>query len=245
LAQAPSGDYREPIELECAQVPKEFQVGSPIWLWLGSDNKKGKPTDWTQGIRALARCAGKTALGGGKFHLILDEVFILPRTIEKFELLQTSPETYAQSLSDTAIVGLNNYSAQVVHILSPEEFSTITAIVARLLPEVRGALFSQVPGAEAVELFPRQQPAVAASGEAEPGATWDPQEGSPGELTDDDPILREVVRLVIDDGMGGALSELQEEKALGLDMGKDVDLAPGNDLRQIDLNGASRLQRQH
>ena len=52
LDEAESGVYPNDVELTCAQVPQQFGPGSPIWLWLGSDNNKGVSTDWAQGIRA-------------------------------------------------------------------------------------------------------------------------------------------------------------------------------------------------
>jgi ATP-dependent 26S proteasome regulatory subunit len=112
-------------------------VSSLVWIWLGSDNNKGVATDWTQGIRALARCKEKTELKGKRFEIVLDDVFILPRSIEKSELLSFSPATYARDLSDAAIVGLNNYASQVVQLLSDKEFATIAAIIGDLLPEVQ------------------------------------------------------------------------------------------------------------
>lgn len=164
-------------------------------MWLGSDNNKGQPTDYSQGIRALAHCLEKETLGDRKFRVVLDDVYMLPRTIEKLELLQASPETYARALSGASIIGLNNYSAQVVQLLTEEEFATITAVIARLLPEARDPLFDRVPPARSIELVARQ------------GTTsMNPQpENDADVLPDDDPILQRVIQLIVDDQMGGAL----------------------------------------
>jgi 5-methylcytosine-specific restriction protein B len=164
---------------------------------LGSDNNKGQATEWTQGIRALARCAEKENLGGAKYRIVLDDLLMLPRSVEKLELLQTSPETYARSLSEAAIIGLNNYSSQVVQLLTPLEFATIGAVVARLLPEAREALFNELPDAAAIELIERPSPAKATD-QAEGPA-------SPIEIGDDDPYYRAVLSSISDDGMGGVL----------------------------------------
>jgi len=56
LDEADPGLYQDYVELSCAQVPQQFGPGSPIWLWLGSDNNKGVATDWAQGIRAYGVC---------------------------------------------------------------------------------------------------------------------------------------------------------------------------------------------
>ncbi|WGM37516.1 hypothetical protein AMEJIAPC_00415 [Caulobacter sp. NIBR1757] len=175
-----------------------------MWLWLGSDNNKGQATAWTQGIRAIGSCKAKTSLGAGRYKVTLTNLFLLPRTIEKAELLQASPETYARSLSEAAIVGLNNYSSQVVQLLTAEEFAAIGAVIGRLLPEIRERLFQVVTGAEAVDIIPRS----ASGGEAHP----EPKQENGGEsgpfaseLSDDDPVYRSVVQAIVDDAMGGAL----------------------------------------
>lgn len=87
LAKASPGPYPEDLELECAQVPSDFDEGSPVWLWLGSDNNKGQATEWTQVIRALGRCAEKEKLEGSQYRIVLTDLLMLPRSIEKLELL--------------------------------------------------------------------------------------------------------------------------------------------------------------
>jgi 5-methylcytosine-specific restriction protein B len=197
LDKAPAGPYSDDLTLECAQVPGDFDAGSPVWLWLGSDNNKGKETEWTQGIRALGVCAEKEKLGGSQYRIVLTDLLMLPRSVEKLEFLQTSPETYARSLSEAAIIGLNNYSSQVVHLLTPREFATIGAIVARLLPEAREALFNALPEAATVELIERPSPAKAVEQAKD-------AEG-PIEIGDTDPYYQAVMSSVTDDGMGGVL----------------------------------------
>lgn len=122
---------------------------------------------------------------------------MLPRSVEKLELLQTSPETYARALSEAAIIGLNNYSSQVVQLLTPAEFATIGAIVARLLPEAREALFNALPDASSIELIERPPTPKAAS-------SADDNLG-PIEIGDDDPVYSAVLSSINEDEMGGVL----------------------------------------
>ncbi|UWS80785.1 AAA family ATPase [Phaeobacter sp. G2] len=200
LAGAPAGSYGDYIEITCAQVPADFDVGSQVWLWLGSDNNKGQRTDWEQGIRAYAVCANKERdpVNTKSFEITLSDVILLPRAIEKHELLETSPETYARSLSRAAIVGLNNYSSQVVQILSGNEFKTIGAVIFQLLPEVRPALEAAIPGIGDIELIERQ------SGEEAKVISSDNKKTEP-EISEDDLIFQEVKTLIEDDGVGGVL----------------------------------------
>ena len=137
LTQAPAGPYGSPIDFTCAQVPEDFEAGSLVWVWLGSDNNKGAATTWTQGIRALARCQSKTYTTGNRYKIVLDDVFVLPRSVEKLELLELSPVAYTEELSQAAIVGLNNYASQVVQLLSDREFATIGAIIGEICPTFR------------------------------------------------------------------------------------------------------------
>lgn len=201
LSKAPTGPYASTILLKCAQVPKDFGPGSPVWLWLGSDNNKGQATSWKQGIRALAKCQKKSGLGNAQYEIELSDIFMLPRAVDKLELLQTSPETYARALSEASIIGLNNYSSQVVQLLSNQEFATIAAVIARVLPEVRDALFEAVPGADKVELIARSKPA----GDKAKGSAEGPAGETEPPLADDDSIYRDAVRLAVDDAVGGVL----------------------------------------
>lgn len=43
------------ISVKCTQVPQEFEVGTYVFIWLGSDNNKGIPTEWKQGYQAIGK----------------------------------------------------------------------------------------------------------------------------------------------------------------------------------------------
>ncbi|WP_243984515.1 McrB family protein [Methylobacterium sp. J-092] len=204
MAQVPPGNYDDLIELTCAQVPKDFTEGSPVWVWLGSDNNKGQPTTWNQGICGVGVCYGKENVSDKLYEISIGDVYILPRTVEKAELLQASPETYATSLSEAAIVGLNNYSSQVVQLLSRDEFATIGAVIATLIPDIQQDLYDRVEGAAEVEIVPR----LPIEKDIEkPGATStviSPAKPLIPEIDDDDEVLQDV-RHHIADGAGGVL----------------------------------------
>ncbi len=166
------------------------------WIWLGSDNNKGVPTAYDQGIRALARCNSKTVLAKGQFQIELNEVFVLPKSVDKLGLLNFNPTLYARALAETSIVGLNNYSSQVVQLISDKEFATIGAVIGRLLSDVQQDIFERIPGAAEIEM-------------SEVGDVGSPQsEGAKmatSEISDDDDVLKEVRRLLEQDGWGGVL----------------------------------------
>lgn len=200
LADSPPGPYEDDIELSCAQVPHDFEPGSPIWLWLGSDNNKGQPTDWDQGIRAYGICKENERQEGTRnFDITISDLFILPRAISKSDLLEASPETYARELSDASIVGLNNYSSQVVQLLDPREFASVGAIISHIIPEVAEAIAERVPDTSSIEIIPR--PESEAEVETKPHSpkpeTW--------EIADDDPVFQKVRALLFEDHASGVM----------------------------------------
>ena len=75
-----------PIELSCGQVPNEFDVGSIVLIWLGSNNNKGQATPWEQGIRAMGKCLFKKLIEPVEkrvFELVIDDVFVFPKSVKK------------------------------------------------------------------------------------------------------------------------------------------------------------------
>lgn len=206
IDESTEGLFPDSVELTCAQVPNQFGPGSPIWLWLGSDNNKGSATDWTQGIRAYGTCETSDRIEGSKeYHIVINDLYLLPRSVSKHELLEASPETYARSLAESAIIGLNNYSSQVVQLLSENEFATIGAMIADMMPDVREHLLGRVLGAAEIKLIARP----ADDSEASPAAASDDEIGElppyTTDLPDDDQVLREVLHLIDDDNWGGVL----------------------------------------
>ena len=43
------------INVKCTQVPENYGHNDYAFLWLGSDNNKGIPTNWKQGFKAVGR----------------------------------------------------------------------------------------------------------------------------------------------------------------------------------------------
>lgn len=197
IDEADSGPSDLDVNLQCAQVPKSFQVGSRAWVWLGSDNGKGKPTSWVQGVRALAVCRARERLQGSTtFELTLRISYILPRSIEKIDFLQASPLTYANSLHETPIVGLNNYSSQVVQMITDSQFATVGAVIAYLLPEAADDIFREIPSAAQVSIIRAQ---------AVEDALEHPEPALVSRITANDPILLAALACIETDNVGGVL----------------------------------------
>jgi len=120
----------------------------------------------------------------------------LSDTIEKRDLLNFSPQTYAKELSEAAIVGLNNYASQVVQLVEDREFATIAAMISEILPDVQEDILLRVPEATGIALLKED----GTSSQAGP-----PSEPLTLELDEGDPILTEVKKLLLEDGWGGVL----------------------------------------
>ncbi len=110
------------LTISCTQVPNEITDGDYCLLYLGSDNSKGVPTKWTQGIRALGKIIGKT--GGPKYadkkEIEVEVKIILPESINKQELLAKASDSYYW-FSQVPIVGISSYSNQTIQVIKDKE----------------------------------------------------------------------------------------------------------------------------
>jgi hypothetical protein len=107
----------KPIKLTvtCTQVPLNVGPGFYAFLYLGSDNSKGIPTQWAQGLRALGKIVSKT--GGEKYadkcQIGVEVKVIFPESIGKEDFLQKAPGVYYW-FSGMPVIGLSSYSNQTV-----------------------------------------------------------------------------------------------------------------------------------
>jgi 5-methylcytosine-specific restriction enzyme B len=190
-----------PIELTCGQVPNEFDVGSIVLIWLGSNNNKGQATPWEQGVRAIGKCLSKKLIEPVEkriFELAIDDVFIFPKSVRKEDLLKSAPDTYTQFLTDASIVGINNYASQVVQILRPHDLTIICAMISSIQPESRDELEKRVPSSKTFKLSLPAQKQMQAPPET-------PETPVASLIPDNDPILLAVYHLLHEDQMGGVM----------------------------------------
>lgn len=170
-------------------------------IWLGSNNNKGQATPWNQGVRAIGRCASKEIVEPAEkrnFEVTIDDIYILQSTVRKEDLLKIAPDTYTQFLTNASIVGINNYASQVVQMLSPSELAIICAMIASIQPDSRDEIEARVPDVKKIQLSSPAKKQL-------PPQPNPPELQVPSLLSDTDPILGEVRRLLIDDEMGGVM----------------------------------------
>jgi len=110
------------IEVNCKQVPKGVAPGDVALIWLGTNNNKGGKTPWIQGIRALGQIEGVS--GGTEYNspktVRVSIGVILPRSITKMDIVTTQSNFYPD-IAAMPVLGVNNYSSQVIQRIEPTE----------------------------------------------------------------------------------------------------------------------------
>jgi hypothetical protein len=110
------------VAVICKQVPIDVNGGTYCLVWLGSDNNKGVPTVWEQGLRAFGKVIAKSGGPGynDDWQVDIEINFILRRSIKKPELLMANNAAYYWC-SNVPIVGLNTSSNQTIQLIKQEE----------------------------------------------------------------------------------------------------------------------------
>lgn len=106
------------ISVICMQVPQEFAVGTYVFLWLGSDNSKGMPTEWKQGFKAVGRV--KSVKRGGKYNdeseTEVEIGYVFSEAINRLDILREAPESYYWC-SSMPVIGLDDHSNQTIRMI--------------------------------------------------------------------------------------------------------------------------------
>lgn len=110
------------ISVKCTQVPQEFEVGTYVFIWLGSDNNKGIPTEWKQGYQAIGKLQHINR--GEKFN---DEStsdisieYIFENTFNRLDILNAAPKAY-YLCSALPVIGLDDHSNQTIRLFNEAE----------------------------------------------------------------------------------------------------------------------------
>lgn len=119
------------LTVVCKQVPRSLRPGTFAILWLGSDNSKGMPTEWKQGLRAVAKL--KDVKLGEKHNddssLTVSIGYIFGVSIDKIDLIDNYATAY-KHFSMLPLVGLNDYSNQTVREIDEGPRSDVGALIA-------------------------------------------------------------------------------------------------------------------
>ena len=138
------------IAVNCKQVPKGVAPGDVAVVWLGTNNNKGGKTPWVQGIRALGRI--EEVSGGGGYNaaktVIVSIGVVLPESVTKMDIVTKQSSRYPD-IAAMPVLGVNNYSSQVVQRIEPAEpgqsLSSLFRALEGILPGLETATLSNFP----------------------------------------------------------------------------------------------------
>ena len=116
------------INVKCTQVPDNYGYGDYAFLWLGSDNNKGMPTQWKQGFKAVGRV--KEVNRGSSYNDIsetkIDIVYVFHEAVNRMDILRCAPIAYYWC-SSMPLIGLDDHANQTIRNMIGNSFSDIRA----------------------------------------------------------------------------------------------------------------------
>lgn len=137
----------KPIRLTvtCRQVPLDVGPGYYALLYLGSDNSKGMPTKWKQGIRALGKIVSKS--GGSKYadewQVDVEVKVVFPESISKQTFVKKASDVY-YGFSGMPVIGISSYSNQTVQEIKTAEDTQNISSFFQALEVVENSISTQV-----------------------------------------------------------------------------------------------------
>ena len=109
------------VDVVCTQVPEELDVGTVVFVWLGSDNSKGAPTDWKQGFKVVGVVGNVNR--GAKYNdestTTLSLKYAFTDSIAKVDILRECPDAYYWC-STFPVIGLDDHSNQTIRCISED-----------------------------------------------------------------------------------------------------------------------------
>ena len=106
------------INVVCTQVPQELTNESYVFIWLGSDNSKGSPTEWKQGYKAFGKV--KSVIFGKNYNdettTTVEILYLFADSINRLDFLKIAAESY-YDCSALPIIGLDDHSNQTIRLI--------------------------------------------------------------------------------------------------------------------------------
>lgn len=116
------------INVKCTQVPDNYGDNDYAFLWLGSDNNKGIPTQWKQGFKAVGRV--KSVIRGKNYNdtseTKIEIVYIFHDSVNRMDILRCAPIAYYWC-SSMPLIGLDDHANQTIRNMSGSSFSDLRA----------------------------------------------------------------------------------------------------------------------
>ena len=120
------------IPFSCTQVEDGIAENDFVLIWLGSDNNKGQPTKWKQGLRAIGKinslAKGTTFNSVSTFELSI--LALLPDSVDQIDFLDNSAQYY-KFFSKYPIAGVKSSRNNAIQkVNSGERLSTSALLTA-------------------------------------------------------------------------------------------------------------------
>lgn len=116
------------ICVKCTQVPDNYGHGDYVFLWLGSDNNKGMPTNWKQGFKAVGRVT--KVLRGKNYNdtseTTIEIVYIFKESVNRMDILRCAPTAYYWC-SSMPLIGLDDHANQTIRNMTSTTFADLRA----------------------------------------------------------------------------------------------------------------------
>lgn len=116
------------INVKCTQVPDNYGDGDYAFLWLGSDNNKGIPTQWKQGFKAVGRVKGvnRGLSYNNTSETTIEIVYVFHEAVNRMDILRCAPIAYYWC-SSMPLIGLDDHANQTIRNMTGYSFSDIRA----------------------------------------------------------------------------------------------------------------------
>lgn len=133
----------------CAQVEDGIDVGDFAFVWLGSDNNKGQPTAWKQGLRAIGKITSLIRTGGfnDPSNIEIEVVAIFPKSIDQFDFLERSASHY-KYFSKYPVIGVKSSRNNAIQKVNEEDRQKTSALLTAIsiqYPSIRKQLAQNAP----------------------------------------------------------------------------------------------------
>lgn len=123
LASMPQGVVADimTIDVLCTQVPDDLSEGTIVFVWLGSDNSKGAPTEWVQGFKVVGLVSGikRGARYNDESTTTLSLKYVFKESVTRLDVLRDCPEAYYWC-SSLPIIGLDDHSNQTIRCFATD-----------------------------------------------------------------------------------------------------------------------------
>lgn len=143
----PSGISSSPIIVPviCTQVPLELETNTIIFLWFGSDNAKGMPTEWKQGFKAVGTVV--EIIRGASFNsettTKIRIEYVFSEAINRLDILRDASSAYF-NCANIPIIGIDDHSNQTIRIFDEKQEMSDSHAFLYALNMVRGSFKSDI-----------------------------------------------------------------------------------------------------